>query len=133
MIDKPCPVPTRETRPFWTACAEGRLAYQRCGRCGKAMFPPGDVCRTCHARLLEWQAASGFGTVHSFTIVHRAPTKAFADDVPYVLALIDLEEGFRMMANVVRCDPGAVCIGAPVRVVFEQRGESRQLPQFELE
>jgi len=82
----------------------------------------------CEGRVLDWRDAALAGTVHSFTIVHRAPTPAFRADAPYVLALIDLEDGFRMMMNVVDCDPESVRIGMVVRIVFENR-DGQCLPQ----
>jgi uncharacterized OB-fold protein len=80
-------------------------------------------------RNLEWREASGRGTVHTFSVVHAAPAVGFEGQVPYVIAVIDLAEGPRMMANLVNCAPEAARVGLPVRVVFEQRGEMR-VPQF---
>ncbi len=132
MSTKPSPAPTEETEPFWAACREHRLAYQACLACERAQFPPGTICRRCHSDRLEWRSASGAGRVHSFSVVHRAPTPAFAADVPYVLALIDMPEGFRLMANVVGCEPDRVRIGDRVEVAFEPRGADTSVPQFRL-
>jgi uncharacterized OB-fold protein len=132
MSAKPSPQPTEETEPFWSACRDQRLAYQACTACSRAQFPPGSICRHCHADRLEWRPASGSGTVHTFSVVHRAPTAVFASDVPYVLALVDMAEGFRMMGNVVGCEPGDVHVAGRVEVIFEARGEHMRIPQFRL-
>lgn len=126
---KPVPVPTAETRPFWDGCRAGVLRYQRCAACGRPQFYPRTRCAGCGGADLGWRDSRGLGTVHAVTVVHRAPTPAFARDVPYALALVDLDEGFRLMANVVGGDPETVAIGDRVRVVFERRGEMA-LPQF---
>ena len=128
MTAKPVPRANADTRPFWEACNEGRLLYQRCGGCGAAQFYPRSLCARCGASELSWAEAEPRGTVHSFTVVHRAPSAAFKEDVPYVLALVDLADGFRMMMNVVGCDPDAVRIGMPVRIVFEDRA-GQKIPQ----
>lgn len=130
MTEKPCPKATEETRPFWTSAARGELSYQSCMDCRTPLFPPGTLCRRCGSTRLEWQVSSGLGTIYSLTMVHRAPTPAFVGDVPYALALVDVAEGFRMMANIVGCDPLVLDIGTAVKVVFEARGEEILIPQF---
>lgn len=130
MTGKPAPVATADTAAFWAACRDGVLTFQRCRACAESQFYPGAVCRRCRSTDLAWERSGGLGTVHSFTVVHRAPSAAFRADVPYVLALIDMEEGFRIMANVLDCDPRDVAIGMPVAVVFESRGPDGQaIPQ----
>ena len=128
MSGKPAPVPNADTKPFWDACNEGRLIYQSCRSCGHTQFYPRAICVNCEGRDLDWLDATPAGTVHTFTVVHRAPTPAFREDAPYVLALIDLDDGFRMMMNVVDCDPEAVEIGMAVRIVFEDR-DGQHVPQ----
>lgn len=127
----PFPDPrTAEAAHFFDAAAQDRLELQRCERCATVWFYPRPACVACGAQTYSWFAASGRGRVHSVSIVHRAPTPAFGDRVPYVVALIDLDEGPRMMTNVVGDDARAVAIGDAVEVVFEDRGEGRKLPQF---
>lgn len=129
-MTRPSPIPNADTRPYWEAADRGELAYRHCLDCGKAQFPPGRVCRHCHGEALEWRVSHGLGTVHSFTIVHRAPTPAFA--APYAILLVDLEEGFRIMTNLRRADFAALKIGLPVRVVAEpDGGGGPALPQAE--
>lgn len=127
----PFPDPqTVEARHFFAAAAEGRLELQRCAACGRVWFFPRPACVACGATDYAWTRASGRGRLHSFSIVHRAPSPEFRSIVPYVVALVDLEEGPRMMANVVGEGALAVSIGDALELVFEERGEGRKLPQF---
>lgn len=130
---QPLPFPaslTAEAAHFFDAAAQDRLELQRCANCATVWFYPRPACVACGAQTYTWFAASGRGRVHSFSIVHRAPTPAFGDRVPYVVALIDLDEGPRMMTNLLGDDALAVAIGDAVEVLFEDRGEGRKLPQF---
>jgi uncharacterized OB-fold protein len=127
--DKPVPSITAETRPFWDGCAAGELRYQACRECGRVQFYPRALCAGCGGVALEWRRSRGEGTVYAVTVVHRAPSAAFRADVPYAVALVDLDEGFRMLANVVGGAPADVAIGDRVRVAFEPRG-AVTLPQF---
>ena len=129
--DKPVPAITAETKPFWDGCRAGELRYKRCAGCGRVQFYPRALCAGCGGVDLAWQRSRGDGTVHAVTLVHRAPSAAFKADVPYAVALVDVDEGFRMMANIVGGDPARVAIGDRVRVVFEPRGDV-MLPQFAL-
>lgn len=126
---RPLPSPNAETLPFWEGCRRGELLYQACGDCGRRQFYPRARCSICHSDRLDWARSGGLGTIHSFTIVHRAPSPAFRADVPYVIALVDLDEGFRMMMNVRRCPPEAVAIGMRVAVFFEKTEGDTPLPQ----
>lgn len=126
---KPLPKPNSVTSPFWAACAAGRLTFQRCRACGHGQFPPRIACTACHRTALDLETASGRGTVYSATVVHRAPIEAFKADVPYVLAIVELEEGVRAMMNVRTDAPEAVRIGLPVQVFFEPAANGPPLPQ----
>jgi uncharacterized protein len=111
-------------------CRLGELRLQHCSHCGCFQFYPRIVCAGCLGRQLEWVPASGHGRVRSFTIVRRAITPAY--EAPYVVALIELEEGPTLMSHVVDCDPEAVLVGALVRVTFEAWSETVSLPVFKL-
>jgi len=125
---KPVPRPNADSAPFWDACNREELTFQRCQACGQAQFYPRSLCTACQATDLGWETSAGLGTVFTFTVNHRPPTPAFKDDVPYVIALVDLDEGFRMMLNVIDCAIEDVAIGTRVRIVFEPRGpEGEQL------
>lgn len=126
----PAPEPNADSLPYWNAAREGRLLIRRCTTCGETHFMPRYLCPYCWSDRLEWMDSKGAGTVHSFSIVHRAPTPTFAAVAPYVIALVDLDEGPRMFANVVGDDGRHVAIGDRVRVVFEDRGDGAKVPQF---
>jgi hypothetical protein len=126
----PQPVSNGDSRPYWQAAAEGKLFIRKCNSCDMLHFMPRYLCPQCWSEDLSWIEASGKGTVHSFTIIRRASDPAFAHLVPYVVALIDLEEGPRMMANVLGKDAIGVAIGDPVEVLFEDRGAGTKVPQF---
>ena len=127
---KPIPVPTRETQPYWDGCKQHELRIQQCTACGHSQFYPRLYCTACMSERVEWVKASGRGTVLSFTIVYRPVTQAFAADVPYVVALITLDEGPQLMSNVVGCAPETVHIGMPVEVTFEDWTEEISVPKF---
>ena len=126
---KPLPEPRGEERWFFDAAAGGHVGLCRCGSCGRA-FLPRAVCPFCWTADPEPVTASGLGSVYSFTVCHRAGMPGFEADVPYVVGLIELEEGVRLLANVLQVDPAAVAIGMPVKAVFEDRGEGLVVPQF---
>lgn len=131
MTDKPVPVPTPETQPFWDGCAAGELRIQRCTDCGKPYFYPRPVCPDCGSANVEWFTASGRATLYSYVINHRA-APGFADDGPYAIAVVQLEEGPRMMSNIrgLPATPEALVLDMPLQVTFEARGNV-SLPQFE--
>ena len=123
------PALTAEARHYFAAAARGRLELQFCQSCAAPWFFPRPTCPRCGGDDYRWAPVSGGGVVESFTIVTRAPSPAFRDLLPYVVAVVALAEGPRMIANIVGADALEVTIGAPVEVVFETRGEGR-VPQF---
>lgn len=128
---KPTPTPTPTTREFWERCHAAReLTIQRCERCDHAMFYPRQACVRCASRSLVTQPVAGTATVYSYTVVSQAPSREFEPAVPYLIALIELDEGPRLMANVLTDAPFDVEIGMPVRLTFEQRGPDVHIPQF---
>jgi hypothetical protein len=127
----PLPVPTPETRPFWEAARRHELHLQRCRACGRHVFYPRAVCPHCFGNDLEWQRVSGRGRLHTFTVVHRG-ARGFPLGPPYVLAIVELAEGPRLMTNLVDCeaDPARLTIGMPVEVVFADVAAAVALPRF---
>jgi uncharacterized protein len=123
-----------ESAAFWEATREGRLLVQWCTACDRGIFYPRSFCPRCGATAsgLEWRTASGRATVYARTIEHNpaATGATFSDGRPYVVALVELEEGVRMMTNVVGCPPEDVDIGLAVTVVWEPLSDGRQLPLF---
>lgn len=126
----PFPEPNGDSRPYWEAAREGRLVIRQCKSCGAKHFMPRHLCPQCWSDQLKWVDSQGQGTVHTFSVVHRAPTPDFGSHTPYVIAMIDLDEGPRMFANIVGEGALQVAIGDRVTVVFEDRGEGNKLPQF---
>lgn len=111
---------------FWNGCAAGELRYQRCRACAAVLSYPRAFCPHCGATDLEWRKSRGSGTVYALTRVERAPSDEFRALAPYVIVLVDLDEGYRMMAHGA---PG-LSIGARVQVTFFEH-EGRHLPRFE--
>lgn len=124
------PVPDPITEPFWKAASEGRLVAQRCRECSRSVFYPRAVCPHCGGRYLDWEELSGRGKIYSFTVVHRPAHPGMAAAVPYVVALVELEEGPRLMSNVIHCEPDEVSIGMEVEVCFERLSEQISIPLF---
>jgi uncharacterized OB-fold protein len=127
---KPLPVPSPESRPFWDACRRHELRLPRCSACSAYWFPPSGVCPECLSDQFEWALASGRGEVFSFVVMHRVYHKGFADDVPYPVALVALEEGPHFLSNVVDCALDEIRIGMPVQVVFDDVTDEHTLPKF---
>jgi len=126
---RPAPVPDPESAPYWSAAHDGRLLVQRCIRCGNHQLYPRDHCIQCRGPV-EWVEASGKGKVYSFTVIRQNYSRPFRDLIPYVVALVDLEEGPRVMTNVVGCDPADVRIDMPVRATFEVVSEDAGIALF---
>ena len=126
----PLPRPYQDTAEFWAAAREHRFVIQRCNSCGEHQFYPRGVCSHCLSSELEWREASGNGTIYSYSVNHRAPHPGFADDLPFVLAIVELEEGPRMMTNIVVSDPDSVTIGMAVTVTFDDVTDQVTLPKF---
>jgi len=114
---------------FFEAAKEQRLLIQRCGDCNSYQFYPRQVCVHCGSSNVSWAEATGRGTVHTFTVIHQQGMPGWREEVPYVAAVIDLEEGARMTTNVVECAPADVRIGMPVTVTFVDEGQY-VLPRF---
>ena len=127
---KPVPVPTKETQPYWDGCKQHELRVQKCAACGHHQFYPRLYCTTCMSDRVEWVKTSGRATVLSYTIIYRPVTQAFAGNVPYVVAMVTLDEGPQMMTNIVGCEPEKVHIGMPVQVTFEDWTEDISVPKF---
>lgn len=130
MYEKPIPSIDPETQAYWDASREGRLLIKRCAACGKAHHYPRELCPHCHSDRLSWEQSSGKGTVYTYTVARRPAGPAFKADTPYVVALVELAEGPRMMTNLVSVDPSQVKIGLPVKVQFEAISDEISLPKF---
>ena len=116
---KPLPRPTPASMPFWAAAKRHELQIQRCGSCGAHIFYPREVCPECLASELQWVKVSGKGTVYSFTIAQQATHHAFTEEVPYVIAIVELDEGPRLTTNIAGCKPEEVRVGMQVTATFD--------------
>ena len=131
-LARPVPNPTADSLPYWRAANEGRLVVQTCQSCNATQFYPRGFCVTCLSEDLEWKESQGLGRIYSFTICRIAGHPAMADQVPYAMALVDLDEGVRMLAQIIHPDLSDISIGTRVSVTFERLTDDIQLPQFEL-
>jgi uncharacterized protein len=123
-------VPSPLSRSFFERARRGELTVQRCTSCGKAQLPPRPACTACMGEALELVPASGRATVRSFTTVHRAPTKELQKEAPYIIALVDLDEGPSMMTRIVGAPAGSVRIGMRVQARFEPLSDDVALVYF---
>ncbi|MEM7271837.1 MAG: Zn-ribbon domain-containing OB-fold protein [Actinomycetota bacterium] len=133
MADLPTRAPrgNEDSQPFWDATADGRLTLQRCADCGTVVWWPRAICPACQSFDLGWFDAAGTGRVYSYTVVHRSVGQ-WRDATPYIVAYVELDEGPRVMTNLVDVDPADVAVDAPVRVVWHDTGEGTALPRFTL-
>jgi uncharacterized OB-fold protein len=128
----PVPLPDGLSRPFWEAATAGRYLVQWCKDCEQPIYYPRYACPVCMGDALEWRAASGRGSIYAFTVVHTPLAPWMADRMPYVVALVDLEEGVRVLTNIVDTDPQNIKVGSAVAVRWEPLNDGRALPWFRL-
>jgi len=132
--DAPPPPPVPEIsaamRPFFDAAREHRLVVQQCRPCGALRFPARETCTQCLARDARWVPVTGRGTVFSYTVVHQVYHPGFADAVPYPVVIVELEEGVRMVSNLVDSATTDIAVGMPVEVVFDEITPEVTLPRF---
>ena len=127
---RPLPSPNALTEPYWQAAQQRELKLPRCESCAKFHFYPRSACPHCGSTALAWQAVSGKGEVYSYTVVHRAPSQGFAEQVPYVVAVVALAEGPHLMTRLIQVQAEAVYIGQRVQVEFEKQDDETTLPVF---
>jgi uncharacterized protein len=126
---KPQPRPAAESLPFWEGAKARKLLLPRCNACGRFWFPPSGRCPHCLSADFVWRESGGQGRIYSFVIYHRVYHPAFEQDVPYAVAIVELDEGPRLLTNIVGTPPDEIRCDTRVRVVFEERGDST-VPQF---
>ena len=127
----PVPVSDELNQPFWEAAGEGQLVVPRCAECGQIMAPPVANCSACLATRFEWVPTSGRGTVYSFIEYHRSWIREYDGRVPYIVAIVELDEGPRLITGLVGETSEWVMIGARVRVAFQERAQRARVPVFE--
>ena len=124
----PLPAITSVTAPFWDACRRGVLQVQRCRQCGYQTFPADVACNRCLSPDLDWSACTGIGILKSYSIVQRSSQPAFA--VPYLAAIVQLDEGWSLFTNLIRCKPDEAKLGMSVKVKFVRMSPEITLPYF---
>jgi uncharacterized OB-fold protein len=124
------PSPDPETQPFWDACREGRFLVRHCNACGRDYFYPRPFCPTCWSDDVEWKEASGRGTLYTYSIVHVNDLPPFNERVPYIAAIVELDEGPRVMTNVEGTPFDQLRIGAAVEVAWKPISDDVTIPVF---
>jgi uncharacterized protein len=119
-----------ESQPFWDAAKEGKFLIQRCEACGAAQHYPRTICVTCWSDQLRWEQASGRGTIYTYSTVFVNDLPPFDERLPYVAAAVDLEEGPRIMTNIVGADPEELSVGMAVVVDFARLSDEVTAPVF---
>jgi len=128
---KPLPSTTWvESKEYWEGCKNHELRIQRCKDCGAYRWYPRPMCHQCNSMNVEWVKASGKGTVYIWTVVVHPTGAVWVDEVPYTVAIVELEEGVRMLSNMVDCEPEELRVGMPVEVVFDDVTDQVTLPRF---
>lgn len=129
---RPTPSPTDLTAPYWAGAKRGELLIQRCTQCQRHQFYPRSFCMHCMGQTLDWVRSSGLGHIYTFTINRRGANAFMAERTPYAVAIIELEEGVRLMANIIDASLDDIAVGKPVKVAFEAASDDITLPQFQL-
>ena len=127
---KPLPQIDEESRPYWEALQRHELYIQKCRSCGHQFYHPRAECPDCLTPNPEWVKCKGSGKVYTFSVTHQNPTPGFREALPYVLAYVELDEGVKMLTNLVDCQPDTVRIGMPVEVVYEDVTPEVTLAKF---
>ena len=126
------PVPDALTQPYWDGCKRRVLLVQRCQTCGRMRHRPAAGCHWCGGQGVDWVEVSGRGKIYTYTVVHRAFHPGFADDLPYIVALVETEEdpSVRFHTRIVECDPSEMFVGMDVDVVFREERDEIILPYW---
>lgn len=127
---KPLPPVTKLNAPFWEGTKKGELRLQTCNECGQRWFPPSSHCPNCLSRDFDWKAVSGRGKVWSWVVFHQRYFKAFADDIPYNVTFVELEEGVMMMSKLEGIEDDQIKCDMPVKVAFEEATDEQSVPYF---
>ncbi len=127
---KPIPTPTVDTQEFWDSVRRHHMAIQRCDQCGSFRWPPNRACPECMSFESTWALVSGRGKVYTFILMHQLYHQGFASELPYPVAIVELEEGPRLVTNIVGCPIDQLRCDMPVELVYEDIGEEATLYKF---
>ena len=127
---KPVPIPDEASQPFYDGARDHRLMIQKCATCGVVIWPVKSRCDNCIQPTVNWVQASGKATLYSFALMHQVYHPGFASEVPYIIAQVDLQEGLRILTNIIGCSSSDLQIGMPLEVAFEAITDEVTLPKF---
>lgn len=127
---KPLPKINSDNAPFWKGCKNHELTFQKCTACGHVRWPAAIICPNCHSTDTEWIVAKGRGTVYTFSVYHMVYHPGFSDEIPYVTAIVELDEGPHLLTNIVDCPPEKVTCGMDVEVFWDDITPTITLPKF---
>jgi uncharacterized OB-fold protein len=128
--DKPLPCINSDNKPFWEGCHLHELRFQQCLDCGHVRWPPAIICPECHSSGASWLVSKGIGKVYTFVVYHAPLYPAFVSDLPYVVAIVALDEGPHLLTNIIGCNPEEVACDMPVKVIWEDVTDEVTLPKF---
>lgn len=128
---KPLPNPSKWSQAFWDGAKQHKLLLKKCSRCGKIDHPPYIYCSECWSEEHEWINASGQGKIYAFSTVLLGAPLEFTNDIPYTIAMVDLNEGPRMLTTIVNAKPEELKIGMDVEIIFDDITEGVTLPRFQ--
>lgn len=128
--DKPLPKLNADVKPFWDGCKKHELRFQKCQACGHVRWPPSILCPECHQKETQWIIAGGHGTLYTYAVYHIAYHPGFANDIPYVVAIVELDEGPHLLTNIIDCRPREISCGMNVIVAWEDVTPDITLPKF---
>jgi uncharacterized OB-fold protein len=126
---KPLPAVTPDNEPFWEACRRHELQLPRCRDCAHLRLP-GPICPKCLSMEADWETVSGRGALYTWTVIYQRYHAGFAEELPYNVAMVELEEGPRLISNVTGCDNGDLRVGMALEVVFDDVTDEVTLPRF---
>jgi hypothetical protein len=127
---KPLPTVNDDNREFWRGCRNHQLRFQRCKNCGHVRWPASLICPACLCRESNWIVSEGRGKIYTFVVYHVAYHPGFKDDLPYVVAVVELKEGPHVLTNIVDCPIAEISCDMPVEVIWKDVSEEISLPLF---
>ena len=125
---RPAPEPTIDSKPYWDGLKERRLLLQQCGNCGLVRHYPRPMCEACHSLEVRWIESSRQGRLYAWTEVHHPFVPGFRDEIPYVMATVELEEGVRLQCQMLDAEAGGLRLDLPVEIVFREVQDGLVLP-----
>ncbi len=128
--NKPLPKLNPDVKPFWDGCKNHELRFQKCQACGHVLWPPSIICPKCYTREIQWIIAGGHGIIYTYAVYHIAYHIGFANDLPYVVAIVELDEGPHLLTNIIDCNPQEIRCGMDVTVAWDDVTPEITLPKF---